>query len=122
MIRLLICLIFCFMVGCGKVAQDISNLVHKLNFKSVNLIVQHEDFEPFGWDAMPVSTNVVSIYAQAKGLIFEKGWKRLPGGVRKRLLRWLEQKIRWLLPTLIKNEMWLIHRIINKVIFSFKKW
>ena len=80
MIRLLICLIFCFMVGCGKVAQDISNQSTNSIFKSVNLIVQHEDFEPFGWDAMPVSTNVVSIYAQAKGLIFEKGYETIAWG------------------------------------------
>ena len=65
------------LIGCGKVAQDISEQSNKSLFKSIKLSTDLKAFKSYGWDALPSTQNAIETYVYGQGLMFGKGYEKI---------------------------------------------
>ena len=65
------------LVGCGKVAQDVSPESTEKSFKEVTLTTDLSLFSTDGWSGLMTTDNKWVVYAYAQGLEFGKGYERM---------------------------------------------
>ena len=65
------------LVGCGKVAQDVSPESTEKSFKEVTLTTDLSLFSTDGWSGLMTIDNKWVVYAYAQGLEFGKGYERM---------------------------------------------
>ena len=81
MLRCYLLLLVCFLVGCGKVAQDISNQSNKSIFKVATFSFNFSENNSSQWMSIISTNNVASVYSYYQGLELDRGFEKI-GWVR----------------------------------------
>ncbi len=68
---------FAVLVGCGKVAQDISNQSNKSIFKEASFSFDFSSKKNTAWDSLASSLNVTSVYGYFNGLKLDQGFEKI---------------------------------------------
>tara|TARA_Y100001935_G_C17311184_1_gene516406 strand:- start:9146 stop:10063 length:918 start_codon:yes stop_codon:yes gene_type:complete len=69
--------LLCFLVGCGKVAEDISSQSNKSIFKTALLSFDFSTNEVNDWSALISTDNVSTVYSYYEGLALDQGFEKI---------------------------------------------
>jgi len=67
----------CFLIGCGKVAEDISSQSNKSIFKTALLSFDFSTNEVNDWSALISTDNVSTVYSYYEGLALDQGFEKI---------------------------------------------
>lgn len=72
-----IIVLLCFLIGCGKVAEDISSQSNKSIFKTALFSFDYSTNDQNDWSAVISTDNVSMVYSYYEGLALDQGFEKI---------------------------------------------